>query len=209
MSDNLYAQLTQRHSMMVTMPFKTKDGNEVILPMVVLSGRELYEAKQKAEADTRTSYGKDIPKKDEVSEWDMKFNDHLAYWTIFYSVRQPDDETKRLFPTKEAVMDCLTSDQAGILSNDYLTVQMNQPWITHLDNDDPDKIEALIQKLIEDGKSPHFFLNSLTSHGQNTLINFMAAKLAKLQRGNGLPITAQDDGMTNKSIQTDIEDVGN
>lgn len=184
--------------MMVEMPFKTKEGDPIILPMVVLSGRELYEAKQKAEADTRASYGKDIPKKDETSEWDSKYNDHLAYYTIFYSVRQPNDHTKRLFPTKESVMDALTSDQAGILSNDYMTVQLNQPWLTNLNNDDPEKIESFIQKLIQDGKDPHFFLNSLTSHAQNTLINFMAAKLQKLQMDNGSLTNVQNDGKTSK-----------
>lgn len=192
-NSNLYAQLTTKWSMQVTMPFKTKEGEDIILPMVVLSGRELFEAKQKAEADTRSSYGKDVPKKDEASGWDEKYNDHLAYWTIFYSVRQPDDLTKKLFPTKESVMDALTSDQAGILSNDYMTVQLNQPWLIHLDNDDPDKLEELVQKLIKDGKDPHFFLNSLTSHAQNILINFMAAKLQKLQMGSGSPTIAPED----------------
>lgn len=196
--ENLYSQLTQRWHMMVEMPFKTKDGQAIILPMAILSGRELYEAKQKAEADTRVSYGKDIPKKDEASGWAEKYNDHLAYWTIFYSVRQPNDLNKKFFPTKDSVMDALTSDQAGILSNDYMTVQLNQPWLTHLDNDDPDKIESLIQRLIQDGKDPHFFLNSLTSHAQNTLINFMAAKLAKLQTDSGSPTTQPEDGTTSK-----------
>lgn len=197
MTDNLYQQMTTRWSMKVEMPFKTKDGNAVVLPMYVLSGRELFEAKQKAEADTRASYGKDIPKKDESSDFDQKYNDHLAYWTIFYSVRDPNDEKKRFFPTKEAVMDALTTDQASIISNHYMTVTLNQPWLVHLDNDDPEKIENLIQHLIQDGKDPHFFLNSLTSHSANVLINFMAAKLAKLQTANGSPTTPQEDTETN------------
>lgn len=197
-NDNLYAQLTQKWHMMVEMPFKTKEGQAIVLPMVVLSGRELFEAKQKAESDTRASYGKDIPKKDEASEWDTKYSDHLAYWTIYFSVRQPQDQNKRLFPTKDAVMEALTPDQAGILSNHYMTVQLNQPWLTNLSNDDPDKVEALIQRLIQDGKDPHFFLNSLTSHAQNILINSMAAKLAKLQTDNGSLTTQPEDGMTSK-----------
>lgn len=206
-NNNLYAQLTQKWHMMVSMPFKTKDNQELILPMVVLSGRELYEAKQKAEEDTRKSYGKEIPKKDESSEWENRYTDNLAYWTIFYSVRQPNDLNKRLFPTKDAVMDCITADQAGILSNHYMTVQLNQPWLTHLSNDDPDKLEALLQKIIDAGtKDPHFFLNSLTSHAQNALINFMAAKLERLQMDNGL-LTEQLKGMkTNEETQSNTSE---
>jgi hypothetical protein len=182
---NLYATMTQRWYMNVEMPFVTSDEKPIILPMSVLSGRELYEAKQFAERDTRLSYGKDVPKKDEASEWDQKYEDHLAYWTIYYSLKQPNDVSKRFFPNKEAVMDCLMPDQVAILANDYLTVTINQPWLTYLDNDNPDKLEAVVERLIADAKDPHFFLNSLTSLAQTNLINFMAAKLAKLQTVNG------------------------
>lgn len=191
---NLYAEMTQRFHMMVPMPFKTGEGQDIICPMVVLSGREVFEAKQKAEADTRASYGKDVPKKEEASGWDEKYLDHLAYYQIFFSVRQPNDIKKKFFPNKESVMDALTSDQAGILANNYMTVTINQPWLVNLDNDDPEKMEGLIQKLIQNGtKDPNFFLNSLTSHSANLLINFMAAKLAKSQMDNGSPTSQPND----------------
>jgi hypothetical protein len=197
MPNNLYANMTKKFSMEIKMPFKTDDGGEITLPMVVLSGRELFEAKQNAEADTRKSYGKDLPKKDEASDFDNKYCDQLAYWTIYYSVREPGDLTSRFFPTKDAVMDSLTSDQAGILSNNYMTLQLNQPWLMKLDNDDPEKLESLVQQIIQDGKDPHFFLSSLTSHALNILINFMGAKLMKLQMENG-SLTEQLNAMQTK-----------
>ena len=90
-------------------------------------------------------------------------------------------------------MDSFTADQAGVLFNHYMTVQLNQPWMIHIDNDDNEKLENLLSKIIESGKDPHFFLNSLTSLTANALINFMAAKLAKLQTDSGLRGMQQND----------------
>jgi hypothetical protein len=198
---NLFAELSkvERHHMVVPMPFRNKHGVIVEFPMVSLNGRENYEVKQKADADTRASYGKDIPKKDEVSDYEERRKDNLMAWTVVYSIRLPHDLNVRFFPDKNALFDCnITPDQIAIIFDDYMTVQYNQPWLTHLDNDDPEKTEALIAQIIKDGKDPHFFLNSLTSLSHNILHNSMGAKLAKLQKDSGSPITPLEDGMTSK-----------
>lgn len=189
---NLYFEMSKRWSMDVEMPFRDPSGNKMVLPMYILSGREQYQAKVNAEKDTRSSYGKDLPKKDESSEWDNRFQDHYAYWVIYYSVRRSDDETKRFFPTKDAVMDAISTDEAGILSNHYMTVQLNQPYIIHLSNEEA-KLEALLEEIIAAGKSSAFFLNSLTSLSQNILIDFLVAKLVKSRTANGSSTTPQDD----------------
>jgi hypothetical protein len=130
------------------------------------------------------SFGKNPPKKDDVSNYDDLYQDRFAYWVVYYSVRLPQDINKKFFPTIESVSE-LPYEHIGILSNSYLMLKMNQPYLTHLNNDDPDKLNALLDQIIADGKEPHFFLNSLPQLSLIVLINYMGAKLAVLQKDNG------------------------
>lgn len=199
MSDNLYAEFTQkRFSMDVEMPFTKDDGSKITLPMVVLTGREMGEVKKAAEQMTMKMYDGKMPKKDEASSFAELVEENICWQLIFYSVRMPGDLKKKFFPTFDAVLDLLTPDQAGILKNSYLQLQINQPWIVNLDNDDPDKIEAMIQNLIKAGTEGTFFLNSLTSVSQNVLISSLVAKLKKCMMESGTLGTQQEDIETNK-----------
>jgi hypothetical protein len=182
----------------VEMPFTKEDGSPVILPMVILTGRELMAAKKDAEKLTIAMYDGKMPKKDEASSFDELVEEHLCWQLVYYSVRLPNDLNKKFFPEFNAVMDMLTPDQAGILKNCYLQLQINQPWLVALDNDDPEKINAMIEQLIKDGTDTHFFLNSLTSVSQNILINSLASRLKKCMTDSGMLGTQQDDTTTEK-----------
>jgi hypothetical protein len=192
--ENLYAEFTQqRFSQVVEMPFTRPDGSKIALPMTILSGRELFEAKKAAERMTISFYDGKVPKKDEASSYNEMFEEQLCWQLIFHSIRQPNDLKKKFFPTFDAVLDMITPDQAGILKNCYLQVQLLQPWIIQLDNDDPEKVEAMIQKLMQDGTSNNFFLNSLTSVAQNILISSLASKLKKCMMDSGTLGTPPED----------------
>lgn len=190
---NLYADFTTEFHMDVEMPFKKKDGSIVILPMKVLSGRELREAKKAAEKITIATYDSKLPKKDEASSYDALYEENLCWQLIFHSVRVPHDLSKRFFPTFDAMEDLLKPDQVGILKDCYLQLQLNQPWIVQLNNDDPDKIEHLIERLIESGTDQHFFLNSLTSVSQIILINSLASRLRSVMKDTtGVTLPPED-----------------
>jgi len=186
---NLFHQLGQRFQREAELP--RSDGTFIKLPMVVLSGREEFEVKQNAHKEVIASFGKNPPKKDDISNYDDLYQDRFAYWTIFYSVRLPTDINKKFFPTIDAVNE-LPYEHIGVLSNVYLMLKVNQPYIEHLSNDDPDKVNALIDKIIADGKDPHFFLNSLPQLSLIVLINIMGARLARLQTDNGITGTPSE-----------------
>jgi hypothetical protein len=176
-STNLYADFTTEFHMDVEMPFKKKDGSSVILPMRVLSGKELRLAKKEAEKMTIATYDGKLPKKDEASSYDALYEENLCWQLIFHSVRLPNDLSKKFFISFDAMEEMMSPDQAGILKDCYLQLQLNQPWIIQLNNDDPEKLEHMIEKLMQDGTEQHFFLNSLTSLSQIILINSLASRL--------------------------------
>lgn len=177
MTDNeiSYADFTvKKFSMDIKMPFVKNDGSAVLLPMVILTGRELREAKKAAEKITMAVYDGKLPKKDEASSYDELFAENMCWQLVFYSVRMPNDLKKKFFPTFDAMEDMLTPDQAGILKNDYITLQMNQPWLLNLDSEE--KINAMISQLMEDGSS-FFILNSLNTVSQNLLVVSLISQL--------------------------------
>jgi hypothetical protein len=176
-SDNTYADFTSKFHQDVEMPFKKNDGTPAILPMTVLTGRELREAKKAAEKMTMATYDGKLPKKEESSSYEALYEENLCWQLIYYSVRMPHDLNKKFFPTFDAMEDMLSPDQAGIIKDCYLQLQLLQPWIVQLNNDDPNKINHMIDQLIKDGSDPHFFLNSLTSLSQIILINSLASRL--------------------------------
>lgn len=193
----MYAEFTQkRFSMDVIMPFKKTDGSDVTLPMVVLTGRELMEAKKAAEKMTMAMYDGKMPKKDEASSYTELYEENLCWQLISYSIRFNVDLKKRFFPNVDAALDMITPDQAGILKNCYIELQLNQPWVINLNATDEERIEGMMQKLIEDGTSS-FFLNSLTSVSQNLLIRSLASKLKNAMMESGTHGMPAEDITTN------------
>lgn len=195
--ENLFAEFTiKRFTMDAEMPFTKNDGTKVILPMVILTSRELMLAKRDAERTTISFYDGKIPKKDEASSYDGLYEENLTFQLIFHSVRLPKDLNKKFFPTIDSVMDTLTPDQAGILKNDYVELQLNQPWVRTLNEKDPDemdKVDTMIQRLIKDGTDNNFFLSSLSSITLNLLVYSLASRLKKCMTESGGASTPAED----------------
>jgi hypothetical protein len=194
---NLYAEFTQkRFSLDVTMPFTKQDGSEVKLPMVVLTGRELFEAKKSAEKATMSMYDGKMPKKDEASSYEALYEENLCWQLVFYSVRMPGNLNKKFFPEFNAVLDMLTPDQAGILKDCYVQLQISQPWIVSLNSQDDVKIEDMIQRLIEGGTKDSFFLSSLSSVSATLLIMSLISRLKSFMADSNVPGTLPDNTET-------------
>src|SRR5580692_12557220 len=79
--ENLFEQLTRKTPFNLTVPMmiEDKEGNELHLPMVVLSAREEREAKTAAYNET-ISYFKTMPKKEEAEGaiFEEVFQNNLA-----------------------------------------------------------------------------------------------------------------------------------
>jgi hypothetical protein len=184
---SVYSQYTTpgyRFNMTVPMLQKDKDGNMLHLPMVVLTTREQQEAETKAYNDTRACF-KDVPKKDEHSNWDQIMDNNRAAYIIYYSVRLPNDLKTKWFNDKKQVEDTYTIEECSILMNNYLTVKINQPHLKTLDVEDPSSFQSMIDMIKKDAESD-FFLNGYTTHSVNQLVKYLVAQLVSLQTDSGL-----------------------
>lgn len=186
--ENPVMQHTQpgfRHSRVVPILQYDKDGNQLKLPMVVLTGREMSEVESKAYTDTLKLFNGKCPKSDEPSNWDQQLEAQRSYWTIFLSLRNPEDITKKWFISKEQVEDTYNWDEAGILMSHFLTVRLTQPHLVNLDPNDPNAYQTIIDTIKKAGTESDFFMNGLTTHASNQLIKFLVAKLEPSQNING------------------------
>ena len=174
-----------RHHRVVPVLQYDKDGNQLKLPMVILTGNEMAEVESKAFADTLKLFDGRAPKSDEPSNWDQQLEAQRSYWTIFLSVRTPDDLLKKWFISKEQVGDTYNWDEAGILMSHFLTVRLTQPHLVNLDPNDPNAYQTIIDTIKKAGTESDFFMNGLTTHASNQLIKFLVAKLEPSQNING------------------------
>ncbi len=191
--ENIYAETTKpgyRHHMIVPMLQKSEDGRELNLPMVILTPREQNDVEVQAYNLTRAVF-KEIPKNDEpgAATWNRLMDDNRAVLTILYSVRLPDDLTKRFFMDKQQIEDTYTPEEVGTLCNHYLTVKLNQPHLKHFDPSDPNALQTIIDVIKRDGEKSDFFLNGFTTHSVNQLVKSLALQLVSLQKDNGSPGT--------------------
>ena len=161
------------------------DGKELTLPMVVLNGAEMEEVEQNTYADTLKAFKGKPPKDDEPSNWHQLMEANRAYWTIYFSVRMPEKLQEKFFITKTQVQDTYTSDEAGIIASHYLEVQLNQPHLINLAEDDENVFQAVLDRIKKQGENSNFFTNGLTTASANRLIKYLVKKLESLQTTNG------------------------
>ncbi len=161
------------------------EGKELHLPMVILTGRENNEVEANAYQDTLKLFKGKCPKKDEPSNWDQLIDAQRAYWIIFYSIRLPNDLTKKWFNSKTQVEDTYDWDTAGILMNNYMTVRLNQPHMSNIDFNDPNAFQSVIDRVKKLGAEGDFFLNGFTTHSANQLIKYLVARLESSPTSNG------------------------
>lgn len=176
-----------RHHRIVPMLRKHED-RDLNLPMVVLTSRENAEVKAKAFADTVAMFGGKPPKEGEmgVASWNNIYETQESTWIVFYSVRVPNDLTKKWFLSKQAIEEDYSEAEVGILAQNYVSVVLTQPHLTVVDFSKPNAFQAMIDQIKEQGEKSDFFLNGLTTHSVNQFIKFLIADRENLQKNTGL-----------------------
>jgi len=147
---NLYYEFTVRQFCKdVRMPFKNEYGQDIWLPMSVLNARDLQYVQQDTDRLVEKNYAGTNVNQDDASSREHIYDEYFCWNLLLHSLRNPDDTTKHFFPSVSALQDCLTNDQAHSLQDEYIRIQASQPWYRELDNNDPDRVDVLIGKLME------------------------------------------------------------
>lgn len=180
--------IKQKFHMVVPLILTDEEGNELNLPMVVMTSGEEAQCEVNAYQDTVAMFKGKIPKKDEPSKWDTVLDANRAAWIVFTTVRQPQDLTKRFFLDKQQVQDSYTYDELDNIMLHYATVRMNQPILKQLDASDPNGYQKMLDIIKKDGESADFFLNGLTTFNVNQLIKSLVKERQQtiLPTNNGL-----------------------
>ena len=179
---DLWAQITAlpRAHRVIESPLML-NGNPVPIAMVVLTQEESQLCTVEAERFTRKML-KDggLPKSDEMSEGYRNLYETRAAAEILYKAcKKSTDLTKSFFPSVSEIAKRLTTDQIGVLMQQYILVQQEVgPIISKMT---PEEFDAWVEKLATGG-SAHF-LGLLTSAAQNQFILSMACRLHSLQTG--------------------------
>src|ERR1035438_1487518 len=91
-----------RHHRIVPM-LQLHEGQELQLPMVMLTTREDNTVQASAYQETLKLFNGKCPKLDEPSNWDQLLEAQRAAWIVYMSVRLPNDLSKKYFNNKEQV----------------------------------------------------------------------------------------------------------
>lgn len=168
-------------------PKKPGSKLELKLPMVYLLGDQEAEVEANCYADTLELFKGKIPKKDEPSNWDQVLNVQRAYWTIYYAMRVPGDLESNWFDSKAEVEATYNWDEIDVLMAHYLDLKMDQPIYKHLNVDDPNAFQKVLDHIKSLGTDPegNFFLNGFTTHAVNQLIRFLVKERENYQTNNG------------------------
>jgi hypothetical protein len=179
--------IRQRFHMIVPLILTDEQGNELNLPMVVMTSGEEAQCETNAYLDTLKMFNNKVPKKDEPSKWDQVLDAHRAAWITFTTIRHPNDLTKKFFLEKQQVFDSYSYDELDTIMLHYTTVRMNQPILKQIDPTDPNGYQKLLDIIKRDGEQADFFLSGLTTHTANQLIKSLAKEREQLilQLNNG------------------------
>lgn len=202
---NLYAELVrERFNLPVSLLRNTSDGKMAYAPCVVLSTMETYECKKLAYRDTLKAFEGKAPKNDEVGVWNTLYEDNLGAYTIFYSVRVPDNLKTKLFISKDQIMNDYTPAEIGILYSNYLTVVLNQPHIKHLQEGDVAGFNNLLDTIIRQAtvEETSFFLSSYTTVSVATLVRSLVETVMILQKQNGASGSLSNDTTATESTRS-------
>lgn len=183
--ENIYANATTpgyRHHLIVPM-LQQHEGKELHLPMVVLTTREEREVEVRAYRDTRTEFG-DIKIDEDSFSFQKVLSNNTAVYTIYFAARIPGDLIKKWFQDKQQVEDTYTPEEAGIITNNYMTVKLSQPHLKSFNQEDPNAFQGMIDNIKKSGEGD-FFLNGYTTHSVNQLVKFLVVQLEKSQTNNG------------------------
>lgn len=177
-ASDLWVQLTMlpRAHRIIESPLML--GDEAIpMAMMVLTQSESQECTIEAERFTRKML-KEVPKSDEMSEgYRNLYETRAAAEILFRACRKHNKVEEKFFPSVNDIAKKLTTDQIGVLMQQYIVVQQELgPIVAKMSQEE---FDAWVEKLAKGG-SAHF-LGFLTSAAQNQFIVSMASQLYKLQ----------------------------
>lgn len=188
----LFGKLLQsKPYQIVDFPRKDPDTDLPLFEVAImlLSQQETMAVAAAAERQARRIMKDNIPGKEEKSKgYDDVFNNASAIELLFRACRHPEDISKPLFPSKEALSDTLLPDEIAILLNHYFTVQVEFGPIVGAMTEA--ELDVWIKKLAEGGGSSQYFLNSFSWEAMKSLLIVMAVRSRSLETDKssaGLP----------------------
>jgi hypothetical protein len=128
-----------------------------------------------AEADRFTKkLLKDPQAKDQANlGYHHTYANETAVQVLFRACRNPDDVSKSAFPSPSLMRQKLSTDEIGVLFNQYCTVAAEiGPIVAYLTKEER---ESFITRLADGGSA--FPFDSLSWEQQRTLVSFMASQL--------------------------------
>lgn len=193
----LEAHVINRYHMLVPLFKKTETNEEAYAACIPLSQIQQRECARKAYQATLKEFEGKAPKMDDAGYdvWRETYENYYGAYVIYLSFRIPDDFDKRLFPAVDQVL-TYTPVEIGILHSHYLTTEINQPALKHIDPNDPNAVSSLIDTIIHQAtvEETSFFLASHTSVALAQLIKYLATENQKLsQIVNGSAGTPSND----------------
>lgn len=187
-ASDLFAKLSQatRPYTIVDFPRYDAEGNTIFpIAIQLVSQADSMLIAAEAEKKARKMMQGNIPNKGEVSKgYDDVFNNASAIELLFRACRDPEDLTKPLFPSKEAIGNVCLNDEIGILLNHYFTLSLELgPIVGYMQDGE---LDAWVERLAEGGSSSsQYFLNSLSWEAMKNLLISMASRLSKVATPNG------------------------
>ena len=177
------------HHRYVPMMMYAEGGQEVIIPLVVGTARELSDAEVLAEKDTQKQLGT-VPLADrgKGSTWYSTMNTHRSAWILYHCARMPGDLNKKFFENKEQIMDTYDPDELNILMDHYASVRLTQPHYMMFNPDVDTKVafQQVVDKIRNMAEDSDFFLNSFTTHSVNQLVKYLVSQLPNSETTTGM-----------------------
>lgn len=178
-AEDLWAKLQElpRPSKVVDFPRLGPDGKPIgRIAIWVLTQLEQLAADKEAEdfAKKQLKEGK----RDDLG-YDRIFTDALMASVLVRACRDPENLNRPIFPGMIAMADKLTTDEAALLFEHYLTVQMELSPVQRRLSDG--ELDAWIDRLVEGGSAFPFSL--MSSELQKLLLLHMAFQLRPSQKG--------------------------
>jgi len=156
------------------------NGQKIPMAIWVLKGQESQLCTIEAEKWTRKLLKENggVPKDDEKSEgYSNLYESRAAIEILSRACRNPDDVSKPFFMSADQIARNLTTDEIGVLLNQYIIIQQTiGPIISHMESYEMD---AWIEVITKGGSVD--FLAGTTWGGKSQFIKYLVSQLQNLQ----------------------------
>ena len=172
----LWLALTQlpRPTRAIPFPRNNPETGEPVGEIIMWPLTQEEQMASNAEADRYTkTLLKDPQKKDEANlGYNHTYQNEIAIQVLYRACRSVEDQKRPAFPSPNHMRQ-LSTDEVGVLFNQYCTVQSELgPIVAHLDDEE---FEALVLRLVEGGSA--FPFEYLSWEAQRTLVRTLASRL--------------------------------